>query len=232
MLSLENCSIHYGSATAVAGASFSVGAGEIVALVGANGAGKSSIIKAIAGLVKAAGSVLLDGQRIDGLPSHKRIASGIGVSPEGRHVFTAMTVRDNLDLGYPGRDKTELDSRVERMYGLFPKLGERRTQLAGSMSGGEQQMLAIARALMSNPKVLLLDEPTLGLAPIIVEQLVDLMTTLKADGLSILLSEQNAEMALRASDRAYVIETGTITRTDLSSVLSDDPAIQSAYLGL
>lgn len=232
MLSLEGCSVHYGAAVAVAGLSLDLAAGEVLGLVGANGAGKTSILKAITGLVKTTGKVVFQGCEIQHLPTHRRIARGIGYSPEGRHVFSDMTVLENLELGYLDRDRLGLQVRIDRMYSLFPRLADRRTQRAGSMSGGEQQMLAIARALMSQPTILLLDEPTLGLAPIIVDQLVALIGTLRAEGLSILLAEQNAEMALCAADRVCVIEMGTVVRDEAASVLAKDPAIKAAYLGL
>ena len=231
-LRLENVAIRYGAVQAVHGMSLSVNAGEVLALVGANGAGKSSILKGILGIAPATGSMTLEGRQLESLPTHERVAAGIALSPEGRHVFGGMSVEENLDLGALGRDAASVAALKRDMFELFPRLAERRPQRAGSMSGGEQQMLAIARALMSAPKVLMLDEPTLGLAPIIVDQLVELLGVLKKRGLAILLAEQNAEMALDASDRACVIELGHIVRESESHALREDPAIQEAYLGM
>nr|WP_312895211.1 ABC transporter ATP-binding protein [Microvirga sp.] len=232
MLTLDRVSIQYGAVKAVHGVSLELSRGEVLALIGANGAGKSSVLKSILGMAPGSGSIILDGKRIDGLQTHARVAQGIALSPEGRHVFGGMTVDDNLDLGAVGSSHGEIASLKRDMFDLFPRLAERRDQRAGSMSGGEQQMLAIARALMSKPKVLMLDEPTLGLAPIIVDQLIDLLHVLKGRGLAILLAEQNAEMALEASDRACVIELGNVTRVSDSATLREDPAVREAYLGL
>jgi branched-chain amino acid transport system ATP-binding protein len=230
MLALESISVRYGSRTAVRGLSLTVAEGEAVALVGANGAGKSSILKAILGLAElASGHIVLDGRRLDTLPTHVRIAAGIGLSPEGRRVFSDMTVEENLETARPGNGSI---SRLREMLALFPVLEERRRQRAGTLSGGEQQMFAIARALMPRPRVLLLDEPTLGLAPIVVGQIGALIRRLRSDGLSILLAEQNAELALRVSDRAYVVENGELTMAGASADLLNDPQVQSAYLGL
>lgn len=232
MLTLDRVSIYYGAVKAVHGISLELSQGEVLALIGANGAGKSSVLKGILGMAPGSGSITLDGHRIDGLQTHARVARGIALSPEGRHVFGGMTVDDNLDLGAAGRSHDEIASLKRDMFDLFPRLAERRDQRAGSMSGGEQQMLAIARALMSKPKVLMLDEPTLGLAPIIVDQLIDLLHVLKGRGLAILLAEQNAEMALEASDRACVIELGHVARVSESASLREDPAVRESYLGL
>lgn len=232
MLTLDRVSIQYGAVKAVHDISLELSRGEVVALIGANGAGKSSVLKGILGMAPGSGSITLGDQRIDGLPTHARVAKGIALSPEGRHVFGEMTVEENLDLGAVGSSHAEVASLKHDMFDLFPRLAERRGQRAGSMSGGEQQMLAIARALMSKPKVLMLDEPTLGLAPIIVDQLIDLLRVLKGRGLAILLAEQNAEMALEASDRACVIELGNVIRESDSATLRKDPAVREAYLGL
>lgn len=232
MLDIAAASVRYGSVHAVSNVSIGVRAGEVVALVGANGAGKSSILKAILGLAPAQGRIVFNGHDFAGLPTHRRVALGVALSPEGRQVFPDMTVRENLELGYVARDGTTPTSQVRAMAALFPKLGERMAQKAGRMSGGEQQMLAIARALMSSPKLLMLDEPTLGLAPIIVDELTVLLRRLCGEGLAILLAEQNAEMALAASDRAYVLETGTQVQHGRSQDLLDDPAIRNAYLGM
>lgn len=231
MLQLENVTIAYGAVNAVRRLDMTVGAGEIVTLVGANGAGKSSTLKAVLGLVKAQGRMAFDGQDIGRLPTHGRVEAGIALSPEGRHVFPQMSVGENLELGVIPRTQSQRASLLEEMLSLFPRLRERIQQPAGSLSGGEQQMLAIARALMSKPRLLMLDEPTLGLAPIIVDQLGDIVLALKANGISILLSEQNAEMALAVADRAYVMETGTIVKSGSSSAIQSDPAVREAYLG-
>ncbi|MGO4832582.1 ABC transporter ATP-binding protein, partial [Rhizobiaceae sp. 2RAB30] len=203
MLEIDRLSISYGAVTAVRDVSLRVVPGEVVALIGANGAGKSSILKGILGLAASTGTVTVAGQPLTGLPTHLRVARGVALSPEGRHVFPQMTVLENLELGLTGDRTVDADSLIEDMFGLFPRLRERRSQFAGSMSGGEQQMLAIARALMSRPKVLMLDEPTLGLAPLVVDQIVELLGVLKGRGMAALLAEQNAEMALSAADRAY-----------------------------
>ncbi|CAH1661453.1 ABC transporter ATP-binding protein [Chelatococcus asaccharovorans] len=229
MLELSGLSVTYGKVRAVEGIALAAASGEAVALIGANGAGKSSILKAILGLATSSGSVRVDGTELTGWPSHTRVMRGVALSPEGRHVFPQMSVLENLEMGFIGGDFPAL---CEDMLELFPRLRERSSQLAGSMSGGEQQMLAIARALMSRPKVLMLDEPTLGLAPIIVDQIRALIGLLKTKGMTVLLAEQNAEMALAATDRAYVLETGHITATGPSAKLAADPAIRRAYLGL
>ncbi|CAH1649707.1 branched chain amino acid/phenylalanine ABC transporter ATP binding subunit LivF [Hyphomicrobiales bacterium] len=229
MLELSGLCVTYGKVRAVEDIALTAARGEAVALIGANGAGKSSILKAILGLATSSGSIRIDGDELYGRPSHVRVASGVALSPEGRHVFPQMTVLENLEMGFIGGDFPAL---CEDMLELFPRLRERSGQLAGSMSGGEQQMLAIARALMSRPKVLMLDEPTLGLAPIIVDQIRALIGVLKARGMTVLLAEQNAEMALAATDRAYVLETGHITTTGASAELAADSAIRRAYLGL
>ena len=231
MLEVNGLTISYGPVRAVSDLSFVVESGESVALIGANGAGKSSALRGILGLAPATGTVRLDGVSIESLPSHQRVMSGAALSPEGRHVFTGMTVAENLTVGAVNATAAEQRKLADEMYELFPRLLERRSQEAGSLSGGEQQMLAIARALMSKPKLLMLDEPTLGLAPIIVDQIVVLIENLKKRGLAVLLAEQNAEMALSASDRAYVLETGYLKRSGKSTDLAQDPAIQADYLG-
>jgi len=231
MLEVEALSVRYGSVTAVQSVSFNAAAGEVVALIGANGAGKSSILKGILGLTTStAGSLTVAGRSLTSLLTHQRVAAGVALSPEGRHVFPQMTVRDNLELGL--QIASDFDRLSQDLFELFPRLAERRDQMAGSMSGGEQQMLAIARALMSSPKVLMLDEPTLGLAPKIVDQLIDLLGMIKKRGVAVLLAEQNAEMALSAADRGYVLENGAITRGAMAIELAADPAIRMAYLGM
>jgi branched-chain amino acid transport system ATP-binding protein len=231
MLELERLSVNYGPVRAVNEISLTVGAGEIVALVGANGAGKSSTMKAIVGLAEATGSIRFDGKDISETSSTQRVGDGIALSPEGRHVFAQMSVLENLQLGTVARTQFRQAALTEEMFDLFPRLRERSTQRAGSMSGGEQQMLAIARALMSEPKIFILDEPTLGLAPIIVDQIAELLVKLRQRKLGLLLAEQNAEMALEVADRAYVMETGAIVKDGPSATIAADPAIQKAYLG-
>lgn len=232
MLSLRNLSVAYGKVIAVSELSIDVAAGEVVALVGANGAGKSSTLKALAGVASHTGKIRLDGKDIENLPTHKRVPAGLALSPEGRQVFPGMSVLENLHTGALPEPAAKTSARIDEMMTLFPRLRERAGQAAGTLSGGEQTMVAIARALMSRPRLLMLDEPTLGLAPIIVKQLAELIATLKAAGMAILLSEQNVEMALAVSDRAYVLESGVLVKTGPSAALAQDPLIQSAYLGL
>ena len=232
MLEISELSIRYGAVTAVDGVDLTVRAGEVVALIGANGAGKSSILKGVLGLAAATGSISVAGTPLAGLPTHARVRAGVALSPEGRHVFPQMTVLENLELGATEGAGADVGALIEDMVALFPRLKERAGQRAGSLSGGEQQMLAIGRALMSRPKVLMLDEPTLGLAPIIVDQIVDLLAVLKARGMAVLLAEQNAEMALAAADRATVLETGRVVTEGAAATLAADPAIRRAYLGL
>lgn len=231
MLKLEAVSVSYGPVCAVSQLNVDVARGEVVAMVGANGAGKSSTLKAVLGLVAHSGSIMLEGAEIAHLSSVKRVENGIALSPEGRHVFPQMSVRENLELGTVARTRGSMAPLVDKMLSIFPRLRERVNQQAGSLSGGEQQMLAIARALMSSPKVLMLDEPTLGLAPIVVDQIAQLITSLKRDGLAILLSEQNAEMALGVADRAYVLENGQLVLSGPSETIANDPAVRRAYLG-
>jgi branched-chain amino acid transport system ATP-binding protein len=231
VLWLDNLSVNYGPVRAVRDISLKVGAGEIVALVGANGAGKSSTMKAILGLAESAGSILLDGDDISAASSSDRVRKGIALSPEGRHVFPQMSVVENLQLGTLKRTVAKQGHLVEEMFDLFPRLRERARQQAGSMSGGEQQMLAIARALMSEPRIFMLDEPTLGLAPIIVDQIAELLIKLRSRNLGLLLAEQNAEMALEVADRAYVMETGSIVKEGPSTAIAADPTVREAYLG-
>jgi branched-chain amino acid transport system ATP-binding protein len=231
MLRLDSLSVNYGPVRAVRGMSLTVGAGEIVALVGANGAGKSSTMKAILGLAQSTGAIFFEDKDISATPSTHRVRNGIALSPEGRHVFAQMSVLENLRLGSVGRTRSRQAALVEEMFDLFPRLRERAAQRAGSMSGGEQQMLAIARALMSEPKIFMLDEPTLGLAPIVVDQIAELLVKLRQRKLGLLLAEQNAEMALEVADRAYVMETGAIVKEGPSATIEADPAVQKAYLG-
>ncbi len=233
MLELRELSVSYGSIRAVRGASLTVRDGEIVALIGANGAGKSTILQAISGLLKpAGGEILLDGAPIIALPAEKIVDLGVIHVPEGRQIFSGMTVIENLRLGaYAIRDRAEIERRMEVAFSLFPVIRERRGQLAGTLSGGEQQMLAIGRGLMAKPKVLLLDEPSLGLSPLLTQQVFDVLASLRKSGTTMLLVEQNAYEALEISDRAYVLETGVVAMEGVSRDLLDDPHVKTAYLG-
>jgi branched-chain amino acid transport system ATP-binding protein len=234
MLKLDSVNVSYGAIQAVHDVSLEVRAGEVVTIIGANGAGKSTLLKSIVGLESvAAGRVFLDGQEITDTPAHRRTAMGVALSPEGRGVFADQSVRDNLLLGAYSRkeDFARTEEKIENFYGLFPRLKERQQQFAGTLSGGEQQMLAIARALMSEPKLLLLDEPSLGLAPLIIRGIFDIVRRLRETGLTILLVEQMANQALAVADRAYVLETGRITHQGKGSDLLNDPKVRAAYLG-
>jgi branched-chain amino acid transport system ATP-binding protein len=234
MLSIRNLAVHYGAIQALKGVSLEVNAGEVVTLIGGNGAGKSTLMKAISGLEPAAGGdILFEGQSLHGVAAHRRVALGIAQAPEGRQVFADQTVRDNLMLGAylrPARDPG-IERDIEEQFDTFPRLRERQHQIAGTMSGGEQQMLAIARALMARPRVLLLDEPSLGLAPLIVKEIFAVIRTLKQRGVTILLVEQMANQALKVADRAYVIKTGEITSSGTAQAVLADPAVREAYLG-
>ena len=234
MLNLDTVNVSYGAIQAVRGVSIEVPKGEVVTIIGANGAGKSTLLKSIVGLEPvAAGRVVLDGRDITATPPHRRTALGVALSPEGRGVFPDQSVRDNLLLGAYSRksDTTRTEEKIERSFGLFPRLRERQEQFAGTLSGGEQQMLAIARALMSEPKLLLLDEPSLGLAPLIIKDIFKTIRTLRETGLTILLVEQMANQALGVADHAYVLETGRITHQGKGSDLLNDPKVRAAYLG-
>jgi branched-chain amino acid transport system ATP-binding protein len=233
LLQIENLHVSYGGINAVKGISFEVGDGELVALIGANGAGKSTTLKAICGLLHpAAGRVLYQGADITGFPSHKLVRRGLALVPEGRGIFSRLTVAENLAMGaYARDDKAQIRADMERVYDLFRRLFERREQKAGTLSGGEQQMLAIGRALMSRPKLLLLDEPSMGLAPMMVERIFEVVRRIAAEGVTLLLVEQNAKLALEASDRGYVLDGGKITLSDLASDLLTDPQVRQAYLG-
>ena len=234
MLQLRNLHTYYGHIHAVKGVSLHVMQGEIVALIGGNGAGKSTILRAISGIVKAdSGDIELEGEQITSLSPERIVKNGIGHVPEGRRLFRGLSVRDNMILGaYTRRDKAKVKSDIEDMERLFPILGQRRGQLAGTLSGGEQQMLAIARALMARPKVLLLDEPSMGLAPIVTSQIYEQIRHLNTkEGISILLVEQNARLALNLAHRGYVIETGRIVMEGQSAELAQSNEIQRAYLG-
>lgn len=234
LLDVQDLRVSYGRVEAVRGVSLSVAPGEFVAVIGSNGAGKSSTLKAIAGVVKPSGGrVLFDGQTVTGIPSHAMVAAGLALVPEGRHVFGDQTVEDNLRLGgyAHGLDARAQNARLDEAYALFPRLGERRAQLAGSLSGGEQQMLAIARGLQSKPKLLVIDELSLGLAPKILEMLFPVLVGLNKAGLSILLVEQLAMQALTVASRACVMENGRILVSGLCQDLKSDPRVIEAYLG-
>jgi branched-chain amino acid transport system ATP-binding protein len=234
MLKLESVSISYGAIQAVRDVSIDVPKGEVVTIIGANGAGKSTLLKSIVGLESVgSGRVVFDGEDITATPAHRRTGMGVALSPEGRGVFADQSVRDNLLLGaYSKRaDASRTDLKIEESFALFPRLRERQEQFAGTLSGGEQQMLAIARALMSEPKLLLLDEPSLGLAPLIIRDIFNTIRALRETGLTILLVEQMANQALGVADRAYVLETGRITLQGKGSDLLTDPKVRAAYLG-
>ena len=234
MLKLESVKVSYGAIQAVKGVSLEVREGEVVTIIGANGAGKSTLLKAIVGLEPVAeGQVLIDGKDCTAVPGHRRVGLGVALSPEGRGVFADQTVRENLMLGaYSRRNGTAAgEDAIKREFRRFPRLEERQNQLSGTLSGGEQQMLAISRALMSDPRLLLLDEPSLGLAPLIVKDIFAAIRQLRESGLTILLVEQMAKQALGVADRAYVLETGCITLEGSGRELLDDPKVKAAYLG-
>jgi len=233
MLTLENISVSYGAIRALKGVSMHVGQGEVVTLIGANGAGKTTTLRTITGLLSPTeGRLLFEGEEIGGRPTHQLVARGISMSPEGRGVFANLTVRENLLMGaYLKKNKAEINQDLERGFRMFPRLKERESQKAGTLSGGEQQMLAMARALMSRPRLLLLDEPSLGLAPLVVHTIFEAIDEIRGEGTTILLVEQNAHAALKHSDRAYVLETGRIVMEGPSKELAADPRIKEAYLG-
>ena len=234
LLELTNLSVHYGRIQALHGISLAVDAGEIVSLIGANGAGKTTTMRAISGIRPVSGgSVSFDGQDITKLRADLRVVRGISQAPEGRGVFPGMTVMENLDMGaYARKDRKSLPEDLERVFDLFPRLKERRTQIGGTMSGGEQQMLAIGRALMARPRLLLLDEPSMGLAPQFIQQIFRIITEINQQGTTILLVEQNAQQALTRAHRAYVLETGSIVKTGTGKEMLADPSIKEAYLGV
>ena len=232
LLKVDNLHVYYGSIHAIKGVSFEVNEGEIVTLIGANGAGKSTTLNTVAGLLKPrSGSILLNDQNIAGVPADKIVSKGMSLCPEGRRVFLQMTVKENLEMGGFTRPAAEIAASIEDVYQRFPRLKERYKQVAGTLSGGEQQMLAMGRALMSKPKLLMLDEPSMGLAPILVEQIFDIIKELHEAGTTILLVEQNAQMALSVADRAYVLETGSIVKEGPALELLNDDAVKNAYLG-
>lgn len=233
MLLIENIQVHYGAIKALHGLDLCVNQGEIVTLIGANGAGKSTTLRTISGITRpTTGKVRFLGSDISGTPPNVIVQSGICQAPEGRRIFANMTVSENLDMGaYTRRDRSGVTGDIDRVFELFPRLRERARQRAGTLSGGEQQMLAIGRALMSSPKLLLLDEPSLGLAPFLVKEIFKIITDIKAHGVTILLVEQNARQALAIADRGYVIETGKISLTDTAANLLESEMVRKAYLG-
>ncbi len=232
LLTVNDIHVYYGSIHAVKGVSFEVNEGEIVTLIGANGAGKSTVLNTISGLLTPkSGSITFDGQDLHGVAPHKVISHGLAQVPEGRRVFLQMTVEENLEMGAYTRPNSEIAPGIADVYQRFPRLKERRTQVAGTLSGGEQQMLAMGRALMSKPKLLMLDEPSMGLAPILVEQIFDIIKELHKAGTTILLVEQNAQAALSVADRGYVLETGKIVTSGTGQELLASPEIKKAYLG-
>ncbi|HEY6186962.1 MAG TPA: ABC transporter ATP-binding protein [Pyrinomonadaceae bacterium] len=233
MLTIENISVNYGAIEALTGISMHVEKGEVVTLIGANGAGKTTTLRTITGLLEPReGRIVFEGEDISGKPTHKLVARGISMSPEGRGVFANLSVRENLQMGaYLKKNKAEIKQDMERAFTMFPRLKERETQKAGTLSGGEQQMLAMGRALMSRPRLLLLDEPSLGLAPLVVHTIFEAIEEIRSEGTTILLVEQNAHAALHHSDRAYVLETGQIVMEGQSKDLAADPRIKEAYLG-
>ena len=232
MLKVENINVYYGAIHAIKGVSFEVNDGEIVTLIGANGAGKSTTLQTISGLLHSpTGSITFQGENIASVPAPKLVSKGLAQVPEGRRIFLNMTVEENLEMGAYTRPSSEVEPHLARVYDLFPRMKERRRQVAGTLSGGEQQMLAMGRALMSDPKLIMLDEPSMGLAPILVEQIFAIIKELHKVGTTILLVEQNAQMALSVADRGYVLETGKIVSSGTGSELLNDESVKKAYLG-
>ncbi len=232
LLKVDDIHVYYGAIHAIKGVSFEVNEGEIVTLIGANGAGKSTTLNTVAGLLRPrSGSITFDGRNLASIPSHKIVSLGMALCPEGRRIFQQMTVRENLEMGGFTRPKVEIPVSIGEMFARFPRLKEREKQIAGTLSGGEQQMLAIARAMMSKPRLLMLDEPSMGLAPILVEQIFDIIKELHSAGVTILLVEQNAQMALSIANRAYVLETGKVSKTGPADELLHDDDVRKAYLG-
>ncbi len=233
MLEVKNLQVYYGVIQAIKEVSFTVNEGEVIALIGANGAGKTTILHTITGLITAkSGEVIYEGTDLQKIPAHKIVSLGIAHVPEGRHVFAQLTVYENLLMGaFTRKDKTEIEESLSNVYQRFPRLKERKNQLAGTLSGGEQQMLAMGRALMSKPKIILMDEPSMGLSPILVGEIFDIIKSISKSGTTVLLVEQNAKKALSIADRAYVLETGKIVLTDDAKKLMDNESVKKAYLG-
>ncbi len=233
MLEVKDMEVYYGMIQAIKGISFEVNEGEVIALIGANGAGKTTILHTVTGLLSPKrGTVLFEGKDITKIPAHKIVSLGMAHVPEGRRVFAELSVYENLKMGaYTRKDKAEIDATLAMVYERFPRLEERKNQLAGTLSGGEQQMLAMGRALMSHPKIILMDEPSMGLSPILVNQIFDIIEEVSKGGTTVLLVEQNAKKALSIADRAYVLETGTIVLDGDAKALMDDDSIKKAYLG-
>jgi len=233
MLSVNNLQVHYGMIQAIKDVSFEVNEGEVIALIGANGAGKTTILHTVSGLLQPTkGSVIFEGQDITKVPAHKIVSLGMAHVPEGRRVFAQLTVLENLKLGaYTRKDKNEMEETLQMIYKRFPRLEERKNQIAGTLSGGEQQMLAMGRALMSHPKIILMDEPSMGLSPIFVEEVFKIIRDISAEGVTVLLVEQNAKKALNIADRAYVLETGNIILQGDAKKLMNDESVKKAYLG-
>jgi branched-chain amino acid transport system ATP-binding protein len=233
MLEVKNLQVYYGVIQAIKDVSFTVNEGEVIALIGANGAGKTTILHTITGLISAkSGEVLYEGIDLQKIPAHKIVSLGIAHVPEGRHVFAQLSVYENLLMGaFTRKDKAEIEESIQSAYKRFPRLQERKNQMAGTLSGGEQQMLAMGRALMSKPKIILMDEPSMGLSPILVAEIFDIIKSISASGTTVLLVEQNAKKALSIADRAYVLETGKIVLTDDAKKLMDNEQVKKAYLG-
>lgn len=233
MLEVKNLQVYYGMIQAIKDVSFTVNEGEVIALIGANGAGKTTILHTITGLISAkSGEVIYEGTDLQKIPAHKIVSLGIAHVPEGRHVFAQLSVYENLLMGaFTRRNKAEIEESLESAYKRFPRLRERKNQLAGTLSGGEQQMLAMGRALMSKPRIILMDEPSMGLSPILVGEIFDIIKSISASGTTVLLVEQNAKKALSIADRAYVLETGKIVLADDAKKLMNDESVKKAYLG-
>ena len=232
LLEVRDLKVSYGGIQALKGISLTVGQGELVALIGSNGAGKTTTLKALSGLLHStAGKLHYDGKSLHHMPAHQRVSAGLALVPEGRGIFARLSVAENLQMGAYTRNDSQVTEDIERMYALFPRLAERRAQLAGTLSGGEQQMVAIGRALLSRPRLLLLDEPSMGLAPLVVEKIFEVIRSVAAEGVTILLVEQNANLALEFSQRAYVMESGRITLSGSGAELLADPKVRAAYLG-
>ena len=233
MLEIKNLEVYYGMIQAIKGISFEVNEGEVIALIGANGAGKTTTLHAVTGLIPAkAGEIIFDGKNVAKIPGHKIVSMGMAHVPEGRRVFAELSVYQNLKMGaYTRKDKDEIAGNLEMVYKRFPRLKERKNQMAGTLSGGEQQMLAMGRALMSQPKIILMDEPSMGLSPIFVNEIFDIIREVSAAGTTVLLVEQNAKKALSIAERAYVLETGRITLQGDAKELMNDESVKKAYLG-